>query len=64
MIPPPVRFDNVRSVEFAEKRWTVGINVTLADGTVLEFIASADSGDTDNNHIWFGTRDDYEAIER
>lgn len=59
-----VVFNNVRSVEFVEKRWTLAINVTLADGSRLEFVASADSGDTDSDCLWFGTRDDHKAIKR
>lgn len=51
------------AVEFVETRWDVTIRVTLADGTVREWVASADSAHTWNDGIYFGTREEFEAGE-
>lgn len=41
-------------------RWTADIEVVDAEGKIHNFIASADSADTMNDGLWFGTSAEYE----
>lgn len=61
MTLPPMEFNGVKSVMVSQDRWKVRIDVVLADGVLVELIASADAGYTMSDGIWFGTRDEYEA---
>lgn len=52
-------------VEIVEKRWNVFIRITKPDGSVVEFVASADAALTDRSGIYFATREEYdEDLER
>jgi ribosomal protein L2 len=56
--------DNVKSIRFDQRRWSLHIHVTFNDGTEKEWVASADSGVTYGDCIFFGTRAQYdEAVE-
>lgn len=54
---------DVTAVEFVESRWDVTIRVTLVDGTVREWVASADSAYTCNDGIRFGTDAEYQEAQ-
>lgn len=56
-----MKYENV-DVEFDRRRWNVRIKITDRDtGEEVEtFVASADSGLTYGDGIFFGTAEDYE----
>lgn len=49
-----------QKVVITESRWEVYVNVTEADGTKQEYVASADAHWTEHDAIWFGTRQEFE----
>lgn len=51
---------DLRKLTITPGRWTVRIEVEKPDGTKATWIASADSGDTFGDGIWFGTQDEYD----
>ena len=52
--------DNPKRIEFDCHRWYVVITVTDAEGAENVYYASADSGITYGDGIWFGTKAEYE----
>jgi len=59
------KFDLPNSVEITSSRWQINIIIEDLEGKIHMFIASADSGLTWGDGIWFGTGEEYdEAIER
>jgi len=54
-----MRFENV-TVEISEGRWDIRIIITLPNGEVKTYIASADGSFTYSDGIWFGTQEEYE----
>ena len=55
----PAMFGQPKSVQIHLSRWSVRFDIETAEGT-HSFIASADSGHTQGDGIWFGTAEDYE----
>lgn len=51
---------NVRRLEIKEGRWSTVIRAELESGETREYVASADSGITYGDGIFFGTREEYE----
>lgn len=58
-----IKLTGVESVEFDKHRWYVRILVTMAGGEVKEWVASADNMYTEGSGVWFGTREEYDAVE-
>ena len=54
-----MRFENV-TVEISEGRWDIRIIITLPNGEVKTYVASADGAFTYSDGIWFGTQEEYE----
>lgn len=44
-----------KRVKITQGRWTVRIEIEQPDGSVATYLASADSGLTYGDGIWFGT---------
>jgi hypothetical protein len=57
------RFENVR-LEIDPHRWYIKFRITRQDGEVIDLVASADSGVTYGDQIWFGTAAEYEEAAR
>lgn len=57
------RLENVKAVEINAGRWSAVVKVELEDGETLEYVASADSGITYGDSLFFGTREDYAEME-
>lgn len=51
--------ENVATVKIAKSRWSAKFELTLADGTVQTYIASADSGITWGDGLFLGTDEEY-----
>lgn len=56
----PARTD---ALTFDKRRWYVRINHTDDSGVTRTWVASADSGLTGGDGIWFGTEAEYEEAE-
>ncbi len=54
-----MKHENV-TVEISKSRWDIRIFITLPDGEVKTYVASADRHYTDGDGIWFGTQEEYE----
>lgn len=52
--------ENPRKIEIRKSRWQVDITITMPDGEVVELVASADSGYTNGDGIYFATREQFE----
>lgn len=58
------KYDGATVLGITEKRWDVRFHLRLLDGTETTLIASADSYYTDNNNVWFGTKEEWEGIDK
>ncbi|MBX6749986.1 MAG: hypothetical protein IRY85_10025 [Micromonosporaceae bacterium] len=58
--PYPVHQIPATHIEIVEGRWEVVIRITKPDGTLAEFVASADSAYTHYSGIFFGTREEFD----
>ena len=56
-------YENVRRVTFNGGRWTITIRLELEDGTEQIYYASADTGMTWGDGIWFGTKEEWDGTE-
>lgn len=52
-------FDNAKKVEILTSRWSIRIGIVVHDGSVQEFVASADAGWTGGDGIFFDTLEEY-----
>ena len=57
------RFENPKSVSLTTNRWTATIKIVDQDDKEHIYYASADSGITYGDGLWFGTKEDYDEIE-
>lgn len=45
-------------------RWQARLEIRDAEGEVLTYLFSADAYLTENDHLWFGTLDEYDMAVR
>ncbi len=48
------------TVEFIQSRWDVTVRVTGTDGSVREWVVSADGAYMCGSGVWFGTRQEHD----
>lgn len=58
-----IEHDNCR-VEITTSRWSVKVRIVCDDDSVETYIASADSGVTFGDGIWFGTPEELSEVSQ
>lgn len=56
-------YEDVKKIEIIQHRWYVHIIITPKEGEPIELYGSADAYYTEQSHLWFGTKEEYEAYD-